>query len=78
MLLKNHVKFDLRQWVLVTSFEPLKIYIFEESYARYCSKEFDLKQENWKDSFVHLTNYSIQRKSKENENFVLQERHVFE
>jgi len=27
-------KFDIRQWVLVTSFEPLCVYIFSSAYLR--------------------------------------------
>ena len=30
-------KFDIRQWVLVKSFVPLKIYMFSTCYLRVCS-----------------------------------------
>lgn len=38
----NGKKFDVRQWVLVTSWDPLEIYIFETAYLKFCSKNFDL------------------------------------
>ena len=36
LLLNCHRKFDIRQWVLVKSFNPLKAYIFKQCYGR-CS-----------------------------------------
>lgn len=50
-------KFDIRQWVLVSSFDPLKIYIFPEFYLRICGSKYDLS--DIKDSYKHLTNFSI-------------------
>jgi len=53
-------KFDLRQWVLVTSFDPLTVYVYGKAYLRLCGSEFDLRE--FADSYKHLTNYSIQKK----------------
>jgi hypothetical protein len=52
-------KFDIRQWVLVTSFDPLEIYIFSEFYVRICGSKYDLS--DIQDSYKHLTNFSIQK-----------------
>lgn len=54
-------KFDLRQWVLVTSFEPLKVYFFNSCYLRICQSEFDLNDIT--NPYKHLANYSIQKNS---------------
>jgi len=35
-------KFDIRQWVLVTSVEPLVIYSFSDFYLRICGSDFSL------------------------------------
>ena len=52
-------KFDIRQWVLVTSFDPLKIYMFSEFYLRICGSKYDLGDIS--DAYKHLTNFSIQK-----------------
>eukprot|EP00826_Nyctotherus_ovalis_P038044 TRINITY_DN3530_c0_g1_i1.p1 TRINITY_DN3530_c0_g1~~TRINITY_DN3530_c0_g1_i1.p1 ORF type:complete len:285 (+),score=72.26 TRINITY_DN3530_c0_g1_i1:73-927(+) len=52
-------KFDLRQWVLVTSFSPLVIYMFNSCYFKICGSEFTL--EDVKDRYRHISNFSIQK-----------------
>jgi hypothetical protein len=54
-------EFDIRQWVVVTSFDPLEVYMFDSCYLRLCGNEFSV--DNIKDDFGHITNYSIQRKN---------------
>lgn len=55
---KGLVKFDIRQWVLVTSFEPLKVYLFNSCYLRLCLQAFDIESP---DILRHLTNFSLQK-----------------
>lgn len=61
-LLINGLKFDLRLYVLVTSFDPLKIYIYNEGLVRFASEPYDL-QNSKQNVYAHLTNYSINKKS---------------
>jgi tubulin polyglutamylase TTLL5 len=61
-LLINGHKFDLRIYVLVTCFEPLRVYIFKEGLARFATEPFRITNSK-NNKFIHLTNYSINKKS---------------
>ena len=55
-------KFDLRIYILVTGVDPLRIYIHQEGLTRISTSSYNLK--NIKNRFAHLTNYSVNKKSK--------------
>ena len=57
------VKFDLRVWVLVLSIDPLVALVFDRIYGRHCASEYECSVESLPDSLMHLTNYSVQRRS---------------
>lgn len=60
-LLINGLKFDLRIYVLITSFNPLRIYIYDEGLVRFATEPFSLHPSQMDNRFVHLTNYSINK-----------------
>ena len=62
----NGKKYDLRLYLLVTGYTPLKVYLFDNGLARFCSEKYDLDPEKMQDKYIHLTNYSINKTS---ENF---------
>lgn len=55
------MKFDLRLYVLVTSFNPLKIYIYPDGLVRFASVKYNDDISYLHDRFMHLTNYSINK-----------------
>ena len=61
-MLYNKKKFDIRQWVLVTDWNPLTVLFFNKCYVRITTNEFTLA--NIRNRFIHLTNNSVNKKSK--------------
>ncbi|XP_063977269.1 tubulin glycylase 3A-like isoform X2 [Diachasmimorpha longicaudata] len=60
-LLIHNTKFDIRQWFIVTCAQPLTLWMYRESYLRFCSQEFRLKDLH---ESVHLSNHAVQCKYK--------------
>ncbi|XP_053673790.1 uncharacterized protein LOC128724050 [Anopheles nili] len=58
-LIIHNTKFDIRQWFMITSVQPLNIWFYKESYLRFSSQQYNLM--NYHES-VHLTNHAIQKK----------------
>jgi hypothetical protein len=58
-LLLRGYKFDLRLYVLVTSFQPLEAFLYSEGFARICSEKFKLSKETITNTQMHLTNTAV-------------------
>lgn len=56
-------KYDLRLYVLVTSFDPVKIYLFKDGLVRLATVPYSTSKASLKQRFVHLTNYSVNKKA---------------
>lgn len=56
-------KYDLRIYVLATSYNPLKIYLFKEGLVRFATEKYTTNLDNLQKRFIHLTNYSVNKKS---------------
>ena len=71
LLFLSGKKFDIRQWVLVKSFNPLTVYYFSSCYLRICGLDFDLNDMN--SAFRHFTNYSLNKKFFHLKNIAMEE-----
>lgn len=54
-------KFDLRVYVLVTSYNPLTVWVYREGFARFSGALFTMDKKAIENKFVHLTNVAIQK-----------------
>jgi len=54
-------KYDLRVYVLVVSYDPLIIYLYDDGLARFATEKYTLDEDEFENRFVHLTNYSVQK-----------------
>eukprot|EP00435_Cladocopium_sp_Y103_P015372 s1614_g3.t1 len=59
LLLFSGRKFDLRQWVMVRSFRPLKVYMFS---SRLCNAPYDLG--DLENRQRHISNWSVNKRGK--------------
>lgn len=64
-LLLGGKKFDLRLYVLVLSFKPLKVYLSDLGFARFCNIKYDFEDEDLDNKYMHLTNVAVQKHGEE-------------
>jgi hypothetical protein len=58
----DNLKYDIRLYVLITSADPLKIYLFKEGIVRFATQEYTNSGHGNK--FIHLTNYTLNKENK--------------
>lgn len=58
-------KFDLRIYVYVTSYYPLRVYLFSDGLVRFASCKYSPSMKSLSNKFMHLTNYSVNKKNAE-------------
>ncbi|KAL5005179.1 hypothetical protein ScPMuIL_018635, partial [Solemya velum] len=65
-LLIDGFKFDLRIYVLITSCDPLRLYVFKDGLARFATNKYTEPNNNNVDNvYMHLTNYAINKHSED-------------
>ena len=60
-LLIGGKKFDMRIYVLVTSYQPLTIYLYRSGFGRFTHHRYSNKVEEIQNTYMHLTNVAIQK-----------------
>ncbi|EAR99457.2 tubulin polyglutamylase, putative (macronuclear) [Tetrahymena thermophila SB210] len=60
-LLVGGRKFDLRIYALVTSYRPLKVYLYAMGFGRFCNEQYTQDIAEMDNMFIHLTNVAIQK-----------------
>ena len=76
--LLNNKKYDLRLYVLVASFTPLRIYLYNNGLVRFATEDY--QKGDLDNVYIHLTNYSINKnnlKYKSNNNIKKQQCELF-
>lgn len=58
-------KFDLRIYVYVTCYDPLRVYLFKDGLVRFASCKYSSSMDSLSNKFMHLTNYSVNKKNTE-------------
>ena len=61
-ILYKEKKLDIRQWVLVTDYNPLTVWFYGECYIRLSASEYSHR--NLKNRYSHLTNNSVNKNAK--------------
>ncbi|KAK5649796.1 hypothetical protein RI129_000825 [Pyrocoelia pectoralis] len=58
-------KFDLRVYTLITSCDPLRIYVYKEGLCRFATSRYkEPNNINMTNIFMHLTNYAVNKHSR--------------
>nr|KAJ3422312.1 putative tubulin polyglutamylase ttll9 [Polyrhizophydium stewartii] len=56
-------KFDIRAYVLVTSYYPLVVYIHRNGFCRFSNSQFSMQAKDISNLYIHATNVAIQKTS---------------
>jgi len=60
-LLANNLKFDLRVYVLVTSWDPIRIFLYQDGLVRFCSEEYNPSPDHVDRMCSHITNPEVNK-----------------
>ena len=58
-LLIGQKKFDLRIYVLVTNYKPLKVWLSSYGFARFCNENYSHDLNHMENMMMHLTNVAV-------------------
>ncbi len=64
-LLIDGLKFDIRIYILLTSLDPLKLYMYDDGLVRIATEKYTEDAESIYDSCIHVTNFAVNKKNTE-------------
>jgi len=56
-------KFDMRIYVVVVSYDPLKVYVNDEGLVRFATEQYSDSVDTLQSRMMHLTNYSVNKQN---------------
>ena len=56
---KNHLIKKIFPHILVTSYKPLKVWVYSKGFARFCNEQYTTDIAEMDNMFIHLTNVAI-------------------
>lgn len=59
----NGYKYDLRVYVGINSFDPLRVFVYKEGLVRFATEKYSTDSKSLKKRYVHLTNFSVNKNS---------------
>lgn len=58
----DELKYDLRLYVFLNGVQPLRIYMHQMAFARFCTESYERpNRENMDNVYMHLTNYALNK-----------------
>ena len=63
------LQFDIRLYVLITSLEPLRLYLYDDGLVRIATEKYTENAKSISDSCIHVCNYAINCRNTENFKF---------
>ena len=64
-MLANGLKFDMRFYVGITCWNPLRIYLYEDGLTRFATSPYTFDLSSKENLYAHLTNYSLNKFSEQ-------------
>ena len=53
----------MRIYVVITCYDPLRVYVYREGLVRFASEKYEKGDDEERNIYAHLTNYSINKKN---------------
>lgn len=59
----NNFKYDLRVYVVITSVDPLRVYMYQDGLVRFATEQYSTCKKDLKKRYIHLTNFAVNKES---------------